>query len=218
MKKAINKINNWLLSPLFIFPMISIFIFMVINHFSLSMIDVFTHFTVFIICISFYAYHIASKDFISDLLILVLKNDFSIDLFIQKYFEFNQADKRHLSFQSDSVMIWLIILFYCTFFMKIYDLPILFCIPISFTLFISICIDNLYEFFYFKKIFDTKNFFEYKKFRSETDEEFEKRLIKGGLYSDYNYFKYLIQHNHNDSWNTLKFYLAIIIFLPLLFL
>lgn len=213
-----QNINKWLISPLFIFPMVIIFIFMSINHFSLSMIDVSGHFTVFFICIFFYIYHLTSKDFITDLLILNSKNDLNSNTIFKKYFEFNRENKRYLSFQSDLVIIWVIILFYCILFMKKYDFLLFFCIPISFTLFISICIDNLYEFFYFKKIYGTENLLKQQKSMHQTEGEFEVWLIKRGFNSDYNYFKYLIRHNHNNSWNILKFYLAIIIFLPLLFL
>jgi hypothetical protein len=218
MKKIIKIINMWFLSPLFIFTIIILFLFMIIDHFSISMIDMFTHITIFFICISFYIFQVASKEYILDLLILNSKNDLKINSIIEKYFEFKRENDRHLSFQADSILIWVIILFYNVFFMPNYDGLLFFCMPISFTILISIYIDNLYEFIELNNIHNTLKFMKSREGTYRSENDFKNWLIENGIASDSNYFKYQNRNEHNYSWNILKFYLAIIIFLPLLFL
>ena len=75
--KAFNeKLHNFLLNPLSILLIIIIIIWLMRTNYTLPLTDVYIHLSFLIVCISFYTYHLATNDFIRDLLILGSITDF----------------------------------------------------------------------------------------------------------------------------------------------
>jgi hypothetical protein len=232
-----NKLHKFLLNPLSILLIVYFTIWLMRDNYTFPLIEIYIHLSFLIICISFYTHHLASNDFIRDLIILGSIKDFkSREKYYFGYYEFHRTNARE---KNSNYWILLCIILWCYFgymYSLIYSQQITekrlieeygngsigfstFTLPIALTFLFNLYHKTLHEFFYLKNIYKTDNFLPIQKiYKShyhfsggeyEDDSSFEERIIDEYSLSGRNYLKFYISDFSIHPFERPLFWIAV---------
>lgn len=225
-----NKLHNFLLNPISILLIILLTIWLMRGNYTFELTDVYIHLGFLIVCISFYTYHLASSDFIRDLLILGSIEDFkSREKYYFDYHEFHRTNARE---KKGNYWILLCIILWCYFgymYSLIYSQQIIekrlieeygngsigfstFTLPIALTFLFNLYHKTLHEFFYLKNIYTTDIFLPIEKYYN-SKYDFEKRIVDEYSLSGRNYLKFYISNFFIHPFERPFFWIAVLFIL-----
>jgi len=237
--KAFNeKLHNFLLNPLSILLIIIITIWLMRTNYTLPLTDVYIHLSFLIVCISFYTYHLATNDFIRDLLILGTIKDFkNREYYNFSYFNYHCVEARK-GYGYPMLICFTLWCYFGYMYSLIYSREIIemryveewgdqaisftaLLLPVVLTILFNLYHRALHIFFYSKNIYKADNFLPIEKiFKShhhfsggeyESESEFEKRIIQKYSMSAASYLKNYFSTLYFDEWERFKFWIAIIL-------
>lgn len=239
--KVLNdKLHNFLLNPLSILLIILLTIWLMRTNYTLPLTDVYIHLSFLIVCISFYTHHLATNDFIRDLLNLGTINDFkNRESYYFSYFNPNCVAARE-GYGYPMLICFILWCYFGYMYSLIYSQEIFemryvekwgggsigftaLLLPVVLTILFNLYHRALHLFFYSKNIYKADNFLPIKKiYKShyhfsggeyESESEFEKRIIDKYSISAANYLKDYLSTLYFTEWERFKFWVAAIFIL-----
>lgn len=239
--KAFNdKLHNFLLNPISILLIILLTIWLMRTNYTLPLTDVYIHLIFLIVCISFYTYHLATNDFIRDLLNLGTINDFkNRESYYFSYFNSPSVRARE-GYGYPMLICFILWCYFGYMYSLIYSQEIIemryveewrgesigftaLLLPVVLTILFNLYHRALHLFVYSKNIYKADNFLPIKKiYKShyhfsggeyESESEFEKRIIDKYSISAANYLKDYLSTLYFTEWERFKFWVAAIFIL-----